>query len=119
MVKPSIQPPLSSIPHRRRSKRKVNFAATRFSKRRQALVQQDHTVYGNDYGILPSGELHNRCCCRRFLFLYIYIYIYIYDLTCVTFFFVVYIRLIHSEGIRASRPGAVGICLRLPVTGQW
>jgi hypothetical protein len=47
-VKPTLR--------RRRSKRKVNFGATRFSKRKQALVQQDHAIYGNDYGILPSGK---------------------------------------------------------------
>jgi hypothetical protein len=44
------------IPRRRRSKRKVNFVATRFSKRKQAILQQDHSIYGNDYGILPSGK---------------------------------------------------------------
>lgn len=51
MAKPSQQ---SVIPRRRRSKRKVNYVATRFSKRKQALLQQDHAIYGNDYGILPS-----------------------------------------------------------------
>jgi hypothetical protein len=51
------------IQRRRRSKRKVNFVATRFSKRKQALVQQDHAIYGNDYGILPSGT----CVCSLFV----------------------------------------------------
>jgi hypothetical protein len=46
----------SAIPRRRRSKRKVNYVATRFSKRKQALLLQNHAIYGNDYGILPSGE---------------------------------------------------------------
>lgn len=57
MVKqlPQHQQPAGSLPRRRRSKRKVNYVATRFSKRKQALLQQDHAIYGNDYGILPSG----------------------------------------------------------------
>jgi hypothetical protein len=55
MVVKQSQQQQPSIPRRRRSKRKVNYVATRFSKRKQAQVQQDHAIYGNDYGILPSG----------------------------------------------------------------
>lgn len=40
---------------KRRSKRR-STGATRFSARRQAQVQQDAARYGEDYGILPSGE---------------------------------------------------------------
>lgn len=48
----------------RRSKRNSKTTvATRFSARQQARQQKDADIYGQDYGILPSGV----CCCVVFL----------------------------------------------------
>jgi hypothetical protein len=71
------------MPRRRRSKRKVNFGATRFSKRKQALIQQDHAIYGNDYGILPSGTfcgyVKEKIVCVRSVYFYVVSYPFFTD----------------------------------------
>jgi hypothetical protein len=43
----------------RRSKRKAQ-GPTRVSARKQAAILKDASIYGQDYGILPSGTLDNR-----------------------------------------------------------
>jgi hypothetical protein len=42
----------------RRSKRKAQ-GPTRVSARKQAAILKDASIYGQDYGILPSGTLDN------------------------------------------------------------